>query len=1080
MIVQDLILHYSKPSYVLEGRDIDRVHKLAEVCKHHLLASCKKFVSNRLGEPLLEVYMSDGTPLTTVERHDISWLDRKVRRLGRNCGEWLAQRLFLVDGSGNSRVLVTDPVLMADKTAMTHYNCQEMFWQGGRLYGHEGILVSVCIWDRAVFSACKRRQQQRAEAYRIHTEAVSGEGVAHMQWLLHWQVFSPCRAHDCHNALKWSTQLQVSDRATMRSVWIVLESLRNAYSLLVRALPSWLPARLVFQTYQGSDLAGLYRVMGISDEWLPLFVDLQLRWQDGCLMVRADLEHFEDTPKQISLCLLHIWKFRTWSDSRWCGMTRACRCLVQSLCCGLADLVKWIQNDPSMSNYYIDGFNHLSMPIIRFACVVTCAGRVSEEPLAIMLADDRLPRIVDKVDQCIAQQRDYALGLGSEVLLKLAQISTSSMRELYDDISQAVLVQLGYMSKKMQDLRQPPWSLCLGNIEVSLKGLGEAAPATDVTTRKIQLLVQMGYPMESLVPAIRLMAEAPHTTRAVEQAHNVASSLLKQHKMYGQSTMQARAMVSAMQPLVREDPDRKRERNLSVRIDRLANKCPQRIGARHVYMRSLVDRAAHSTDSRYSSRSVVAKKVMKGHGKQFNKLAPSMKLSLQRDAELLQDERREANTSHMRFLRSARQSLLEKLRRNAKLGTHSIRMTSCRLTLAMLDELDDSYNVGPWSGEYVDSLREVCHKAVGPPPATMVKTLDDMSVGEHSADAVSPEWLSWMCHHRDYFRSCILRLHKADSFDTWKFVYATQNPLEVCLVKCVEVVAVEPAMLPGQYHDVVAGMWDANFMTDCSCFGFARDMVFDSVVRIEAMPDVVGLPVGSWGSDSSWLSLDALKTILPQAPMTRPHGSGARPRPPVGAIPEHWADHPHFWEDVKETDLSDAKKKSLLVDRSSDSSSDGTDSDDLAREFNAMSDLLAKRAELEKLDPISMESCFRYTVRGGAWTAGKKGIAFDCFLASAVKGPPLDFCMMYKMHGSASSSIVAYGEEACIVLCRSWCHRLFHYYNLWLCKGGKSSFVFSPADHEKYVKPEELRNLAVGAPVKLAKRIASLEAIRPR
>ena len=87
----------AKPRYVLRGRDIEKVHKLAEVVRRFLHDGAVDYVWSRREVPILEIFMADGTPLTTATSHS-SLMDLfKVRRSGKSCKELLTQRLFLVD-----------------------------------------------------------------------------------------------------------------------------------------------------------------------------------------------------------------------------------------------------------------------------------------------------------------------------------------------------------------------------------------------------------------------------------------------------------------------------------------------------------------------------------------------------------------------------------------------------------------------------------------------------------------------------------------------------------------------------------------------------------------------------------------------------------------------------------------------------------------------------------------------------------------------------------------------------------------------------------------------------------------------
>ena len=109
----------------------------------------------------MEIFASDGTPFKVSKLWDVDWNQYRVRRKTKECKDFLMQRLFLVDLEGDVCILMGEPRLTLDKTALTSYNgCSEM-WEGSRIHGHKGILISAYLFDGAVESAIGRRLRQR-------------------------------------------------------------------------------------------------------------------------------------------------------------------------------------------------------------------------------------------------------------------------------------------------------------------------------------------------------------------------------------------------------------------------------------------------------------------------------------------------------------------------------------------------------------------------------------------------------------------------------------------------------------------------------------------------------------------------------------------------------------------------------------------------------------------------------------------------------------------------------------------------------------------------------------------------------
>ena len=91
--------------------------------------------------------------------------------------------MFVFDLGMRSEVLFTDVKEMNNKTAAAHHFEGAELWGGARTLGHDGILVSHSVYDRAIQNACARMQHQRHEALRDHQSRELGESEAYWNWL---------------------------------------------------------------------------------------------------------------------------------------------------------------------------------------------------------------------------------------------------------------------------------------------------------------------------------------------------------------------------------------------------------------------------------------------------------------------------------------------------------------------------------------------------------------------------------------------------------------------------------------------------------------------------------------------------------------------------------------------------------------------------------------------------------------------------------------------------------------------------------------------------------------------------------
>jgi hypothetical protein len=115
------VVRLSRPSLCLNSHEVQTVCKLAEVSKRFLRVVAERFVSHRRDFPIAEVLIQDCTPLRTATIHVGGSGSAHVTRRGRQCREWLVQRLFLVDHAGDKAIVFVDPRDMLCKTAAAHH-----------------------------------------------------------------------------------------------------------------------------------------------------------------------------------------------------------------------------------------------------------------------------------------------------------------------------------------------------------------------------------------------------------------------------------------------------------------------------------------------------------------------------------------------------------------------------------------------------------------------------------------------------------------------------------------------------------------------------------------------------------------------------------------------------------------------------------------------------------------------------------------------------------------------------------------------------------------------------------------------
>ena len=338
---------YGHVSAVCTSHEVERMQKLAEVSKEFLRTRAETFVRSNSQRPLIITLGADCTPLTTQEQVTKSWMQLRVRRKGRSCQDYVIQRWF-------SRITTE----IWQYVSQTHWSWVTRarglilrlpgFFMLGKELGHDSVLISHHCWDRAINSACDRHQRQLHRAFYEHSMHTKQAGEAHMQWLLSWYTSSGCILHDLQNAVKWSIWRFTEGKAARKCV-SACESLRNAYDLLILKVSPWLAQVICFEDWEFQESNILWTMLNIEAEWVDMLVQLQVRYESGFLKVASAFSDREDTPQIIITCLVKLWKFRRFSESRWLTLGDACRALNASEIGGLGALASSIIDDPQSS-----------------------------------------------------------------------------------------------------------------------------------------------------------------------------------------------------------------------------------------------------------------------------------------------------------------------------------------------------------------------------------------------------------------------------------------------------------------------------------------------------------------------------------------------------------------------------------------------------------------------------------------------------------------------------------------------------------------------------------------------------------
>jgi hypothetical protein len=358
----------------------------------------KRFVSEHACDTIILQYGSDVTPLVTKERYEAKFDGLHVIRGGHSTQEYLIQRVFVQALTGPAVAIMEVPIAMGDKTAFAHFAACRALLKTPREMGHSGLCISFHKYDRAIQTPLDRLHRKFQAALDDKSSEDLHLGQSYRLWITNWWFCVGCFAHDCHGGLKWSILNFTKDKECMRSTFLLYETLRHAYDLLVKHVASWLRSVVVFRDWTCRDAELFYQLLDVDESWLETYVDLEIRFVGGQLLIAERHRGRIGLHDLLITIMLKTWHFRRFSDGRFVSMGRSSRQLVLSMALGLEHLIGFVIKQGG-SQYYIGHFvKHCTQQVKLLSCLVAMCSRVSDSILSMTMKDDRVPIMLPAID----------------------------------------------------------------------------------------------------------------------------------------------------------------------------------------------------------------------------------------------------------------------------------------------------------------------------------------------------------------------------------------------------------------------------------------------------------------------------------------------------------------------------------------------------------------------------------------------------------------------------------------------------------------------------------------------------------
>lgn len=821
---------------------------LAAFLKDRALA----MVADHSQSAIMYSYQSDATSYLCQATAQSGSDHTKVLRRGRALEEFLMERAAIyvakADGGREVAVLAGKPrPLSAGKKAGNLFTALTNFFPMLRQRGHQGIVIFHLGADRAAFEPLLRLVKQRREVY--YTPGLGpdlGEERAILK-MTDLVVGTGCAAHDVSNALKWALG-SIDGVDVLKDLHISIEALRNSFPHLHKHLAPALLARLTFVPPEDEPEVRLFwSAMGVDGHWLELLVELDPHWGGGLLCISDRFEKDPEVVEKVSTVILYLWRWKKFSESRWCTVGAACRALAASVVVGLEEVVARAQRDPTSSNYHLNGFARLQPPVRLFAIVGAIAAYPADALQLELLEDCRVGGRLRELKECLDEEILFVESLGSLVWERLARIVGGTPALLAPELRSLTLMCV-YTTKAFIHRRlfataeDYPWRLAQGDILANLQELcATDYSGTDSATRQIKALLAAGFDRHRLADALGLLRDVPWTTVTVEQAHGSMAVLHKYHQTLTKAVLAHRTMLHQCRALFHPPQEQKVEARLAARVERLQSRRPQRLCGRQMFFRDLVAEAQSALPPGSRLSQSLKSQLMRSHTDLYKALSPEQKIYYDQVAEKHIEIAKRERDNDIDFVQHTLSLHRRRVTEEALLKGVTNKLADSRFSDAELLALGQKLIMARGSASN-DWPRAVAEESPLAPSTAQLSALT-----AHNVDDAEPaevdiglrNVIRLLCLRREYFRGCcLLPENLGVGHKAFLFLYATQSPYEAVFMELTRVPAEQTRNAGEEDPLSLRSIFDYHFAFKPAAFRTGRALPFAGIADLWVLEDL--------------------------------------------------------------------------------------------------------------------------------------------------------------------------------------------------------------------------------------------------
>jgi hypothetical protein len=278
-------------------------------------------------------------------------------------------------------------------------------------------------------------------------------------------------------------------------------------------------------------------------------------FKNGVLQISIVVQGWQDYVAAVYDILMYLIKWEMFTTARWLQQGKACRNFLRCLSVGVERVAKSAKDDPTCgSAYYLGGFLTLSKRMKKYAALTSFVAYVCDVVGNILIEDSRLVLVVGEVETAVNEELKY-IGVTDEyVWRRCAELigdANYTWQEFRSDALDCCYTAVAFLHKRFLSVAKGlPWSLAVGNIENNIRNLGlEDATRDPDCSLKIYKRRLLGYNVNQLAFALRLIANLSWTTVLVEQGHGSCGILHIYHPWMSAQMLALRALFHQMRSM---------------------------------------------------------------------------------------------------------------------------------------------------------------------------------------------------------------------------------------------------------------------------------------------------------------------------------------------------------------------------------------------------------------------------------------------------------------------------------------------------------------------------------------------------